>query len=85
MSAVPYMERSTQPQRDFIRTLLARCELSTDRFTYMHRPVFKDARLPEPAFNASVDVCLRDLDQAEASRLIDALKQQAGVEDEEDD
>lgn len=85
MSAVGYMARCTQPQRDFIRTLLARCELSTDRFTYMHRPAFKTARLPEPAFGASVDACLRELDQAEASRLIDALKRLAGVEDEEDD
>lgn len=85
MSAATFAERCTQPQRDFIRTLLERAELSTDRMSYSHRPVFKAARLPEPVFGEFVDPYLRNLDKAEASRLIDALKQHVGVEDEEDD
>ncbi|WP_374607155.1 hypothetical protein [Thermomonas sp.] len=85
MSASTFAERCTQPQRDFIRTLLERAELSIDRFSYSHRPVFKAARLPEPAFGESVDLSLRNMDKAEASRLIDALKQHVGVDDEDDD
>lgn len=85
MSASTFAERCTQVQRDFIRTLLERAELSIDRFSYSHRPVFKAARLPEPAFGESVDLSLRNMDKAEASRLIDALKQHVGVDDEDDD
>lgn len=85
MSAATYAERCTQAQRDFIRTLLQRAELSADRMSYSHRPVFKAARLQEPVFGEFVDPYLRTLDKAEASRLIDALKQHVGVEDQEDD
>lgn len=85
MSAVTYAERCTQAQRDYIRTLLARCELAVDRFTYSHRPVFVAARLPEPEFGGSVDLQLRDLDKAQASRLITALESRAGIDHEEDD
>ena len=85
MSAATFADRCSQAQRDFIRTLLERAELSTDRFSYSHRPVFKAARLPEPAFGESVDLSLRNMDKAEASRLIDALKQHVGVDEEDDD
>ncbi|HEY1035150.1 MAG TPA: hypothetical protein VGE09_09215 [Pseudoxanthomonas sp.] len=85
MSAVTYAERCTQAQRDYIRTLLARCELAVERFTYSHRPVFAAARLPEPEFGGSVDLQLRDLDKAQASRLIAALESRAGIDHEEDD
>ena len=85
MSAATFADRCSQAQRDFIRTLLERAELSTDRFSYSHRPVFKAARLPEPAFGESVDLSLRNMDKAEASRLIDALKQHVGMENDEDD
>lgn len=89
MSAATFAERCTQPQRDFIRTLLHRAELSTERFSYSHRPVFKAARLElaDPCFDESVDLYLRNLDKAEASRLIDTLKQHVGQVDDmyEDD
>lgn len=85
MSAVSYAERCTQAQRDYIRTLLARCELDTDRITYMHRPLFKAARLAEPEFGRPVDAHLRDLDKADASQLIAALEARAGIDHEEDD
>ena len=84
MSAVIYANRCTQVQRDYIRTLLDRAELSIERFSYSHRPVFKAARLPEPAFGESVDLSLRNMDKAEASRLIDALKQHVGIENDEE-
>lgn len=85
MSAATFADRCSQPQRDFIRTLLERAELSTERFSYSHCPVFKAARLPEPQFDGHVDTHLRTLDRAEASRLIDSLKQHVGLVDDMDE
>lgn len=85
MSASTFADRCSQPQRDFIRTLLERAELPGDRFTYAHRPVFKAARLPEPQFDGHVDTHLRTLDRSEASRLIDSLKQHVGLVDDMDE
>ena len=85
MSAATFAERCTQAQRDFIRTLLERAGLSTDRVSYAHRAVFQAACVQEPAFAEAVDVALRDLDRAKADRLIRTLKQYVGIEEEDDD
>lgn len=74
----------TAHQRQFIRILLDKLELSTDRFTCGHRVPFKAARLPEPPLDAPVDPHLRELSKAQGSALIRALKDQAGEEESDD-
>lgn len=75
---------STPHQRLYVRTLMRDLGLATGRFTYQHRTPFKSAGLPEPVFDADIDAHLCALSRKQASALIDALKRQAG-DDEEDD
>lgn len=84
MSRISQMDSSTQAQRDYIRTLLVRCELSARRFTYMHRGPWKDACLPEPPFDGDIEVNLRALSKAQASDLLRALQKRAGDDDNEE-
>ena len=85
MSAVAFAERCTQAQRDYIRTLLERCELPDGRFTFQHRVLWRGAGLAEPQFDGNIDAALRDLTKPQASRLIGVLEQRAGIEREEDE
>ena len=75
----------TPHQRLYMRTLMQRAELSTYRFSCMHRVPFKDAGLPEPPLDTDVDTHLRTLSMKDASALIDALKAYCGIEEEDDD
>lgn len=74
---------STAEQRGFIVTLFKRNELQTGRFTLMHRIPFRAAKLPEPPGDGPIEPHLQALSCEEASRLIVALKAQAGIEDDE--
>lgn len=84
MNAFAAPETCTAHQRQFVRVLLSKLDLSAVRFSYQHRIPWKTARLPEPEFDADIDANLRGLSKLQASALIRALKAQAG-EDVEDD
>lgn len=75
---------STDAQHDYIRVLFERLELTTRRFTYQHRAAFRLARLPEPPFDGDIYTHLRAMTREEASRLITALQQLAGIEEDDD-
>ena len=79
------MDAITHDQRLYIRALLRRCELTTDRFTFMHRGPWKDAGLPEPPFDGDTEASLRTLSKTQASALIRALRSRAGEDDDGDD
>lgn len=74
----------TSHQRLYLRSLMIDAELSTVRFSYMHRKPFADAGLPEPPMDADVDAHLCTLDKEQGSRLIKALKSFAGHDDDEE-
>lgn len=76
---------SSALQRDFIRGLLKRNELPTQKFCLLHRIPFAAARLPDPPVDRPIEPHLQRLTFAQASALIAALKRQAGIEDEDDD
>ena len=68
---------STQYQRLSIRCLLNDIEYDSHRVTLQHRIPFERAGLPLPAPDQLLDPVLVKLSKAEASRLIDALKEMA--------
>ena len=76
---------STRYQRDTIRRLMGRVELPTRKTTLMHRIPFRAAGLPDPPADRQIEPILEALTFAQASALINALKRQAGSEDEDDD
>lgn len=76
---------STRYQRDMIQRLMGRVELPTRKTTLMHRIPFRAAGLPDPPDDRQIEPILEALTFAQASALINALKRQAGSEDEDDD
>lgn len=82
MNAV--VQRCTSAQGDFICSLFERLELTTRRFTFQHRAAFRLARLPAPSFDGDINTHLRALTREDASRLITALQQLAGIEEDDD-
>jgi hypothetical protein len=76
---------STAYQQQLIRLLFVKNELSTGKFTLMHRIPFAAARLPEPPVDAAIDPHVQALTFSQASALIAALRKQAGIEDDDDE
>jgi hypothetical protein len=76
--------KSSAWQRMQIRQLLARAELSTRRYTLMHRIPFRAARLPDPPDGADIEPHLESLSMADAGRLIDALRRELDDSDDDD-
>lgn len=75
----------TAAQRAEIARLLKRCELPVRKFTLLHRIPWRAAKLPDPPDGGGVDAHLGRLTSDQASRLIDALRAQACIDDDEDD
>jgi hypothetical protein len=84
MPTVAATASCTSRQRLYIRSLLRRCELSTCRFGFQHRVPFKAAGLPEPPMDRDVDTHLQALTLDDASRLIKALVEQAGKQEDDE-
>lgn len=76
---------STRFQYALIYTLLGKAELPARRTTLLHRIPFRAAGLPDPPVDRPIEPILQALTFAQASALINALKRQAGVEDDDDD
>lgn len=76
---------STKYQREHIRRLMARLELPTRKTVLLHRIPFRAAGLADPPVDCQIEPILEALTFAEASSLINALKRQAGIQDEDDE
>lgn len=79
------VKASTPMQRELIRMLMIRNELSIRKTTLMHHIPFRAAKLSEPPADRPLDPILKALTMSQASALIDALKNQLGIEDDDDD
>jgi hypothetical protein len=76
--------KSSTWQRMQIRQLLARSELSTRRYTLMHRIPFRAARLPDPPDGGDIEPHLESMSLVDAGRLIDALRRELDDGDDDD-
>lgn len=74
-----YAGAATPHQRLYMRTLMDRLDLALDRITLLHRPIFEAAGLPAREPGRQVDAVLCELTKAEASALIEVLKQRTHV------
>lgn len=74
-------ERATERQKSYIKDLLDRAEFDTRTVGILHKRWGAEDR----HVGKSVDAWLGDLNQAQASRLIDKLKEEVDDEDEDDE
>lgn len=72
---------ATTAQLSYIRQLIRRAEFDEHAIT----PLYRRLGVPEKWQGARLDDYLASLSQAEASRLIDKLRDAAGEEDDEDE
>lgn len=73
------IDRATERQKSYVKDLLRRAEYDTRTVGPLHRRWGVEER----HLGGSVDAWLGDLNQAQASRLIDKLR--AEVDDEDDE
>lgn len=73
--------KSTPQQRLFIRRLLREAELPVNRVTILHRDLFARAGIDWVDY-VEMDGVLEALNKAQASRLIDQLRDDPESEDE---
>lgn len=69
---------ATPHQRLFIRCLLQKLELPTDRIGVEHQAFFHDACIAQPPADMRVDAVLAAMRRADAKKLIGVLNQRAG-------
>lgn len=74
-------DRATDRQKSYIKELLDQAEFDTRTVGPLHRRWGVEER----HIGNSVDTWLGDLNQAQASKLIDRLKAEVGADDDEDE